>query len=49
MTREEPSATVRARAEALVDVKPHIALEDAVESVDEIDRLLDPQDASVTS
>ena len=40
MTREEPHGSVRARAEALVSVKPHITIDDAVDAVDEIDSLL---------
>ena len=40
MTREDPEGSVRSRAEALTDVKPHISLKDATESVEEIDRLL---------
>ncbi|MGH2902807.1 MAG: hypothetical protein ACRDK7_04380 [Solirubrobacteraceae bacterium] len=40
MTREKPGAPVRSRAEALTVVKPHISLEDATESVEEIDRLI---------
>jgi len=45
MTRQDPHGTVRARAEALVKVKPHISLDDAIEAVEEIDRLAGPQDA----
>lgn len=40
VTRKNPSATVRRRAEALVGVKPHIDIDDATESVEEIDRLI---------
>jgi hypothetical protein len=40
MTRQSPSSSVRARAEALVQVKPHISMEDAEEAVEEIDQLL---------
>lgn len=40
VTRKAPEATVRQRAEALVDVKSHIDLDNAVEAVEEIDRLL---------
>jgi uncharacterized protein YwgA len=43
MTRQQPGASVRSRADALVRVKPHISLEAAVESVEEIDRLLAEQ------
>lgn len=39
LTRREPG-TVRERAEALVQVKPHISLDDAIASVEEIDSLL---------
>jgi hypothetical protein len=51
MTRQEPAASVHARAEALVRVKPHIPLDDAVASVEEIDSLLTSQSdvASVSS
>jgi hypothetical protein len=45
MTRQNPDASVRDRAQALVDVKPHISLDDAVSSVEEIDRLLVEQGA----
>jgi uncharacterized protein YwgA len=44
VTRQSPDESVRARAEALTDVKPHISLEAAVESVEEIDRLLAEQE-----
>jgi len=40
VTRQDPDASVRARADAVVRVKPHIAIDDAVEAVEEIDRLL---------
>ena len=40
MTRRDPDGSVRSRAEALTRVKPHISLEDATESVEEIDGLL---------
>jgi uncharacterized protein YwgA len=40
MTREDPTSSVQARAEAVCKVKPHISLDDAVESVTEIDNLL---------
>ncbi|HWT94107.1 MAG TPA: hypothetical protein VN238_13970 [Solirubrobacteraceae bacterium] len=40
MTREHEGASVRQRASALVRVKPHITLEDAIEAVEEIDALL---------
>lgn len=40
MTREQEGASVRNRAEALVQIKSHIPLDDAVASVEEIDRLL---------
>jgi hypothetical protein len=39
MTRENPQGSVRARAEALVSVKPHISLDAAISSVEEIDAL----------
>lgn len=41
MTRNMPKGSVRARAEALVKVKPHIPLEAASSSVEEIDSLLE--------
>jgi uncharacterized protein YwgA len=40
MTREDQTSSVQGRAEALCDVKPHISLDAAVESVEEIDKLL---------
>jgi uncharacterized protein YwgA len=40
MTRHASTNSVRARADALVEVKPHISLEDAIESVEEIDELM---------
>jgi uncharacterized protein YwgA len=43
VTRQNPGGSVRSRAEALTGVKPHISLDDAIESVEEIDRLLDEQ------
>lgn len=39
LTRREPGA-VRERAEAVVKVKPHISLDDAIASVEEIDSFL---------
>ena len=48
MTRKEPGTT-RLRAEALVRVKPHISLDDAISSVEEIDHLLAESDASATT
>lgn len=48
MTRKEPGS-VRERAEALVEVKPHIPLDDAVFSVEEIDRLLAEPDPPATA
>src|ERR1700722_12155832 len=36
MTRQSPEASVRPRAEALVDVKPHISLDAATDAVEEI-------------
>jgi hypothetical protein len=46
VTRQDPNATVRSRAEALTKVKPHISLEDATESVEEIDKLLRERETS---
>lgn len=40
MTRRNPDGSVQARAQDVVDVKRHISLDDAVGSVEEIDRLL---------
>ena len=40
MTRNMPKSSVRARAEALVEVKPHISLDAAAASVEEIDSFL---------
>lgn len=40
MTRKHPDSSVHSRAERLARVKPHISLEDAAESIEEIDRLL---------
>lgn len=40
MTEEDPSGSVRDRAEALVDIKRHISLADATDSVEEVDRLM---------
>jgi hypothetical protein len=48
VTRKNPDGSVRARAEALVNVKPHISLPAAIESVEEIDRLLADQGQPVT-
>jgi uncharacterized protein YwgA len=48
MTRENPGASVRSRAEALTVVKPHIPLEDATGSVEEIDRLLRDRESNPT-
>jgi uncharacterized protein YwgA len=48
MTRKE-KGSVRERAEALVRVKPHISLDDAIASVEEMDRLQAESDASVAS
>ena len=45
MTREDPDGSVQSRAEALTDVKPHISLKDATESVEEIDGLLRNREA----
>jgi len=42
-TRQDPEGSVRARAEELVRVKPHISLDAAIEAVEEIDRLLAEQ------
>jgi hypothetical protein len=39
MTRKGPGP-IKARAEAVVKVKPHISLDDAISSVEEIDRFL---------
>lgn len=47
MTRESPDDAVRPRAEALTLVKPHISMEDATESVEEIDKLLQLRNASL--
>jgi uncharacterized protein YwgA len=44
MTRQSPGSSVRSRAEALSGVKPHISLDAAIESVEEIDRLLVEQE-----
>lgn len=44
VTRQNPSESVRARAEVLTHVKPHILLDAAVESVEEIDRLIAEQE-----
>lgn len=44
MTRQHPEASVRSRAEALVRVKPHISIDSAIGSVQEIDRLLGEQE-----
>jgi hypothetical protein len=41
MTRQDPDGSVQSRAQGVVDVKRHISLDDAVGSVEEIDRLLD--------
>jgi uncharacterized protein YwgA len=40
MTRQDPKGTVRMRTDALVRVKPHISVEAAIESIEEIDQLL---------
>jgi hypothetical protein len=40
MTREDPDASVQMRAEALVAIKPHISLDAATSSVEEIDTLM---------
>jgi hypothetical protein len=48
-TRKEPAGSVRERAEALVRVKPHISLDDAIASVEEIDRLQAESDVSASS
>jgi uncharacterized protein YwgA len=48
ITRQDPEGSVRARAEALVGVKPHISLDAAVEAVKEIDDLLAEQGTTVT-
>jgi uncharacterized protein YwgA len=45
MTREDPGGSIRSRAKALTDVKPHISLKDATESVEEIDGLLRNREA----
>jgi hypothetical protein len=45
VTRQDPDDSVRLRAEALIGVKPHISLEDATESVEEIDGLLRNREA----
>ena len=47
MTRKEPGS-VKARAEAVVKVKPHISLDDAMTSVEKIDRLLTESDSVAT-
>ena len=39
VTRQQSDGSVRSRAQALIDLKPHIALDDAIESVEEIDSL----------
>lgn len=44
MTRQDPEGFVRARAEAVINVKPHISLDAATEAVEEIDRLLAQQE-----
>lgn len=46
MTREHEGASVRQRAAELVSVKPHIRLEDAIDAVEEIDRLLSERAAA---
>jgi hypothetical protein len=48
MTRKEPGSSVRERAEALVGVKPHISLDDAITSVEEIDGFLAEPDSAVS-
>jgi uncharacterized protein YwgA len=40
VTRQKPEESVRSRADALIQVKPHIRLDAAVDSVEEIDRLI---------
>jgi uncharacterized protein YwgA len=49
MTRQNPDSSVGSRAEALTGVKSHIPLEDAIQSVEEIDRLLDERQALAAS
>jgi uncharacterized protein YwgA len=48
VTRQGHDGSVHSRAEALTGVKPHISLEAAVESVEEIDRLLAQQETPET-
>jgi hypothetical protein len=48
MTRKEPGS-VKGRAEAVVRVKPHISLDDAIASVEEIDRFLAEPEAITSS
>jgi hypothetical protein len=47
MTTRHGDSTVRARADALVSVKPHISLDAATDAVEEIDRLLAHHNATV--
>lgn len=47
MTRHFEGAPVHTRAEELVKVKPHIPLPAAIESVEEIDRMLDDRETYV--
>jgi uncharacterized protein YwgA len=48
MTRQHEGPSVRSRAEALVGVKPHIPLDDAIAAVEEVDRLLTVRDGALT-
>jgi hypothetical protein len=46
MTRHHKGASAEARANALIEVKPHIAFDDAVAAVEEIDQLLGAEPAA---
>jgi uncharacterized protein YwgA len=47
MTRQHEGAGIRARAEALVRVEPHIPLDEAIRAVEEIDQLLAVEDGAL--